>query len=211
MMNSGARSSASVARSDLILAFLAALLGLVVRIAGPAEAAFPLNDGGLFYRMILDLQANHLVLPVFTTYNFENIPFAYPPLAFYFTGALASLLRLNVLSLLRILPSLFSAAGVPVFYYLSRRILKSGQMTALAATTAFMFVARGFEWQIMGGGITRALGFLFGLLTLLAAHKMFSESEHNRYILPTVIFGTLTVLSHPEATIQTLLAALIFY
>ncbi len=50
---------------------------------------FPLNDGGLFATMIQDLVNNRLLLPASTTYNGLDIPFAYPPLAFY-VAALAN-------------------------------------------------------------------------------------------------------------------------
>jgi hypothetical protein len=210
-MKSGPKPPIDTRGSDALLALLAATIGLIVRISAPFQASFPLNDGGLFYRMILDLQANGFVLPIFTTYNASNIPFAYPPLAFYLTGLISSVFRLDVLTLMRVLPALLSTACIPVFYFLGRQIMKAGQGSALAATFAFAFVPRGFEWQIMGGGLTRALGFVFGLLTLYHAHRLFSSRNAAREIFPTFLFGALTVLSHPEATLQTALAVLIFY
>jgi hypothetical protein len=210
-LQSEPRPPADAGNSDLILALLATVIGLVVRASAPLQATFPLNDGGLFYRMILDLQANRFVLPPFTTYNFSNIPFAYPPLAFYATGLLASIFHLDVLELIRVLPSLLSSASVPVYYFLSRQVLRSGQGLALVATLAFALVPRGFDWQIMGGGITRALGFVFGLATLFYVHRLFSHDGFSGQIFPPMIFGALTVLSHPEASVQTALAVLIFY
>lgn len=61
-----------------LLLFTALLFGAVVRFWPVITNGFPLNDGGMFYTMIRDLKANHFILPQFTSYNFANIPFAYP-------------------------------------------------------------------------------------------------------------------------------------
>lgn len=196
--------------SDAILAATATLIGLFVRLASPLSVSFPLNDGGLFYQMILDLQSNHFNLPFYTTYNSANIPFAYPPLAFYFTGLLSTVFHLDLLTLIRILPPIICSLSVPAFYYLARQIIKYQQQIVLAATLAFALTPRGFEWLIMGGGITRTFGLLFALLTLRAAYILYTEHTY-RHLLSVIGFGTLTLLSHPEASAQTALAAILFY
>ncbi len=195
---------------DVVFAALAAVIGLLVRLPAPLRASFPLNDGGLFYQMILDLQHSGFRLPEFSTYNTGGIPFAYPPLAFYVTGFVSSALHLDVISLLRIVPPVISALCVAAFYYLARRVLAPRQETAMAATVAFALIPRGFEWQIMGGGITRSFGLLFALLTLRAMYVMLSE-HRARDMIAVVLCGSLTVLSHPEAAAQTALAALILF
>ena len=81
----------------IIFVLFATLLGLVVRITVPLQASFPLNDGGLFYAMIQDIQQNGYALPAFTSYNFAYIPLAYPPFAFYLTGLFADLIHINLL------------------------------------------------------------------------------------------------------------------
>jgi hypothetical protein len=196
--------------AQAIFASLLTLIGLLVRLPAPLSASFPLNDGGLFYRMILDLQANHFVLPVFTTYNTGDIPYVYPPFAFYFSGLIASGLGLDPLMLLRILPAILSALCIPAFYFLALDFLRPRQETALAAALAFALTPRGFEWHIMGGGLTRTFGLLFALLALRAARALFTQPS-KRQILATVLWGTLTVLAHPEASLQAAMAALLFY
>ncbi len=195
---------------DVVFAALAAVIGLLVRLPASLAASFPLNDGGLFYQMILDLQHNGFRLPEFSTYNNGGIPFAYPPLAFYVTGFISSALHLDVISLLRIVPPVISALCVAAFYYLARSVLAPRQETAIAATVAFALIPRGFEWQIMGGGITRSFGMLFALLTLRALYVMFSEHRPQNMIA-VILCGSLTVLSHPEAAAQTALAAVILF
>ncbi len=196
--------------SDAALASLAALIGLLVRLLPALRDSFPLNDGGLFYQMILDLQASHFRLPSYTTYNFAHIPFAYPPLGLYVAGLLSSALHADVLAILRLLPPIISALCVPAFYFLARRILKGSQGVALAAALAFALMPRAFEWQIMGGGITRSFGMLFALLTWRAAYDLFTEKSP-RYLLSTSVWASLTILSHPEAAAQAAFGALLLY
>ncbi|MDO9302752.1 MAG: hypothetical protein Q7T89_15305, partial [Anaerolineales bacterium] len=74
---------------SMLFLFTALLFGAVVRFVPAASNGFPLNDGGMFYTMIRDLQANHYILPQFTSYNFADIPFAYPPLGFYIAASLS--------------------------------------------------------------------------------------------------------------------------
>ena len=194
--------------AGLILIF-ATVIGLLLRVAFPLLASFPLNDGGLFYTMIRDLQASNYALPVFTTYNHAQIPFAYPPLAFYIAGSLSDLTHIDLLVVLRLLPPIVSASAVPIFYLLAKEFLPAKIFAAFAALL-FAFAQRIFAWQIMGGGITRSFGFLFALLTIYCATKLFS-THTARFILWTSICGALTILTHPEAIPQTALAVLIIY
>jgi len=66
----------------------AVLLGVGVRAFHVLSHGFPLNDGGLFFSMVRDLQAAHYHLPAFTSYNDAGIPYAYSPLGFYLAGLL---------------------------------------------------------------------------------------------------------------------------
>jgi len=194
---------------DTIFAALMAVFTLILRWSAALSTSFPLNDGGLFYRMILDLQANHFILPSYTTYNNAQIPFAYPPFGLYFSGLISSGFHIDLLTLTRILPSVVNAIASGAFYFLARRILTK-QEAALAATFAFIFIPRAFEWQIMGGGLTRTFGLLFAILTLHAAYIFYRE--HNaKQLIAIVCFGALTLLSHPEASAQTAIAAVVFY
>src|SRR3990172_8870389 len=82
----------------------ALILGAAARILPPLIAGFPLNDGGMFYVMIKDLSGNDFRLPLFTTYNLAEIPFAYPPFGLY-VGAILARLNLSVVEILRWLPA----------------------------------------------------------------------------------------------------------
>lgn len=193
---------------DIFFIALVTILGLAVRLSAPLAANFPLNDGGLFYQMIVDLQNNGFILPATTTYNFADLPFAYPPLAFYLYGLL-NLSGIPLLKLMQILPAIVATFTIPAFYFLAKDLL-GNKSQALFGAMAFALVPRSFDWLIMGGGVTRSLGFLLAILAIHQAFLLFSTATKRSLILTTVFSG-LVVLTHPEATIHTAIAAIFFY
>lgn len=140
-------------------------IGILIRAWHTWNAGFPLNDGGLFYVMVRDLQRAHYHLPGFTSYNGGHIPFAYSPFTFYLTGLLSDATGIGVLDALRLLPFLASTATIVAFALLARAMLES-RAAAAASVVAFAIVPRSFVWLIMGGGLTRSFGYLFALLAL---------------------------------------------
>ena len=80
--------------ADLVL-MLAILIGAFMRFNPTMLAGFAINDGGMFAVMVDDLRTSRYMLPVFTTYNHLNIPFAYPPLGFYLGRIAADLFGLS--------------------------------------------------------------------------------------------------------------------
>lgn len=192
-----------------LLLFSALLFGAVIRFWPVITNGFPLNDGGMFYTMIRDLQANHFILPQFTSYNFADIPFAYPPFGFYFAASLSALLPVSVLGILLYLPALLNIISVFIYYKLAEQTLNSRVFAALAVVV-YAFTPSTFVWQIMGGGITRAFGMLFLLLFLWQAMKLFAEYQ-NKHLIFTILFGAGAVLSHPQTALHAALGgALIF-
>ena len=189
--------------------FTALLFGAVVRFWPVITNGFPLNDGGMFYTMIRDLKLNHYLLPEFTSYNFADILFAYPPLGFYIAASISDLLPVSELAILLWLPALVNTLSILVFYKLAEQILPS-RMSAALAVLIYALSPRAFLWQVMGGGITRAFGMLFLLLMLWQAVQLFKEYTHKRLLL-TVLFGAGAVLSHPQTALHAALGgALIF-
>src|SRR5215210_4279864 len=152
---------------------LAIALGVAVRAYHVLSQDFPLNDGGLFYAMARDLQAAHYHLPAFTSYNDAKIPFGYSPLGFYLAAALDDLTPLSLMDAFRWLPLVTSCLIVVAFAALARTLLASRAAVA-AAVVAFALVPRSFIWMLMGGGLTRSLGFLFALLTLRQLIRMYT-------------------------------------
>lgn len=188
---------------------IAILFGAWLRLTPVQMAGFPINDGGMFYTMIADLGNHGYALPAFTTYNGGNIPYAYPPFAFYVARFLTDIFRVPIIQILQWMPAMISILVIPAFYLMANELLKT-RLQAVLATIIFSFSPRAISWFIMGGGLTRVFGQLFMLLTLYSASRLFKEASRKNLLL-TIIFGALTVLSHPEAAIQTAGAAFLLW
>ena len=184
-----------VKRADFLAGLSATFLGAFVRLANVLPSGFPLNDGGLFFTFVQEIQAAHYRLPMYSNYNLASIPFLYPPLSFYLTGLLSTLTGASLLDLIRVLPSLISILTIPACYLLARNLLKS-QLAAAIAAFSFALLPTAFDFMIVGGGLPRALGFLFCILALHHAALLYSSGQRI-YLVTTAVFAGLTVLSHP--------------
>jgi hypothetical protein len=173
---------------------LAVLLGIAVRAYHVLSQSFPLNDGGLFYSMVRDLQAAHYHLPAFTSYNDAGIPFGYSPLGFYLAGLLDDWTPLSLVEIFRWLPLVTSGLIVVAFADLARKILVS-RTAIVSSIVAFALVPRSFIWMLMGGGLTRSLGFLFALITIRLLYSFYTERRWI-YLPGIAVAAGLTVLSH---------------
>ena len=174
----------------------AIIFGAIARASFVLAADFPLNDGGMFYTMATDLQANGYQIPELTSYNFDAIPFAYPPLAFYAAAWLDAVTPLAMIDVFRILPLATSIALMGAFALLARRLLP-GNVAVLSSVVAFAFIPFSYEWMIMGGGLTRSLGFLFAILALHEVHRLYVD-RRMVCVLTTGLLGGLCALSHLE-------------
>lgn len=175
---------------------LATILGGLICGFFVYQADFPLNDGGMFYTMVQDLQHNHFVLPAFTSYNHSAIPFAYPPLAFYLTAFLNSFLHIDLLQLFRFLPLIFCIASIPAFYLLSTQLL-SGKGQQILATFLYAVSPAAYTWQIMGGGLTRSPAWFFSVLGLFFFIK-YIKGKKVSHLVWMGVFTALTALTHLE-------------
>ena len=187
---------------------IAILFGIFVRILPLFLAGFPINDGGMFAAMMRDLRAGNFALPMFTTYNQMDIPYAYPPLGFYL-GALSETAGMPDTQVLMWLPALFTALTVPLFYVFAKEIMGDRPRAALAA--AFFALAPGnYVWLLMGGGLTRALGTVFFISSLIFVHRVFVNPSW-RITVPAVISCSLVVMSHPQTALLTVLSCAVFW
>lgn len=181
-------------RWSLVATAGAIVLAAVIRAILVLSRDFPLNDGALFYLMTQELVDQGFRLPATTAYNAASIPFAYSPLGFYVAGALQVVTGANLMDLFRFLPLVFTALCVPAFYLLARDLIPS-RSTVVAALVAFAVMPRSFLWLIMGGGLTRSLGFLFAILALWQVHRAYTRQAW-RNVAGATAFASLTVLSH---------------
>jgi hypothetical protein len=157
---------------------------------------FPLNDGGLFYVMVRDVQAANYGLPSFTSYNQVDIPFAYPPLGMYLAALVEDLTPLDLLTVFRVLPLVYCLLTLGAFFLLARQFLTS-RVALVAAVAAFALIPRSFIWLIMGGGVTRGLGLLLALLALRQVYLLYRRNDRG-YLWSAIPLAGATVLSHLE-------------
>lgn len=173
----------------------AVLVGALVRLSFVVGHDFPLNDGGLFYLMTRELQQARYALPLHTAYNGADIPFAYPPLGLYLAGLLDELGPWSLLEVYRFLPFVLSLLTIPAFYLLARALVAG---PALAyAVVAFALLPRSFCWLIMGGGVTRALGFVFALVAVWQGYLMYTRAARG-HLVAAMLCASGAVLSHLE-------------
>ena len=187
---------------------LATLVGLIVRVLPAWTSDFPLNDGGMFLLMADEVRRNDYALPGATAYNGAAIPFAYPPLGFYLAALLADATGAPLHDVVRLLPSLLALLTIPAFALLAGAVVRP-RLQVIAAIFAFALLPRSFAWLIMGGGLTRAAGALFAILTLWQAYLLYTRGDRHHVAL-AALFGGLTVLSHAEWAWFTAYSAALF-
>ena len=183
----------------MVIVTLAAIVvvGALLRFLPAATHDWPYRDGGLFFAMIGDILANGFVLPETTSYQGGVIPFAYPPLAFYLAAGLELFTGMERADVLRLLPPFVSVLCIPAMYLVAREAAPSTRH-ALLATTFYVALAGLTDVLIAGGGLTRAMGFLFALVAAWQGFRMYATGRW-RNVAATAIVAGLAVLSHPEA------------
>lgn len=195
-----------MARGFLIIAML---FGTIVRLWEPYNSIISVNDGGMFCVMVKDILKAGYALPVYTSYNSAGIPFAYPPLAFYFTAFLSQLTGIEPLAFFRWLPALLAILTIPAFYFCALAVLES-EILAGAAVISFALLPRSYALLIMGGGLTRATGDVISLLLL--AHLWPVLTGKKKRALPYSTFlSTLLLLSHPQRILHTAVIVMIMW
>lgn len=176
---------------------LTLLVALASRLPYFYEVVVPLNDGGMFAQIVDDIRENGLRLPAHTTYNGLNLPMSYPPLAFMLAAILATVGGFSSVSLLMWMPLAFNLASVVAFVELARR-MTSSRLAWVCSCFLFAILPQSAGWLVMGGGLTRSLGFFFSLLCFLAAHQALTRYRR-RAVIGVGLFAALAGLSHLES------------
>lgn len=171
-------------------------LGLIVRIPYFFTYDFALNDGALFVEMSNAIRSNGYMLPETVTYNRTEIPFAYPPFSFYLVALLSDFFKLNVLGIVRYMPLIFNILSISVFVLLASQLIKD-KVIFLYTSLIFPLIPRSYEWLIMGGGVTRSVGFFFALIAIYQANRMVLKYNIKPFIYCS-LFLSMAALSHLE-------------
>lgn len=167
---------------------VALVTGLGLRLAPILVADFPLRDGGLFVTMAHDIRHASFGLPLFSTFNTGEVPFAYPPLGIY----ILALVPGDPIVTERWLPLLWSMLAIPAFYLLARESTDEPR----AGLSALIFAAMPVTWAIEGGGVTRALALVLLLLALWRVTILLRVPGLRNAALAGALAG-LAMLTHP--------------
>lgn len=195
-------------RPDLLFLMGAIAAAGAVRASFVLDAGFPMNDGGMFYAAVSDIQANSWRVPRELSYNGAGIPFAYPPLAFYLARLFEALTGTETQTAQRILPTVFSTATVGVCYLLAREL--AGRAESFVAAWFFALVPRSFDWEIGGGGLTRAPGLFFALVALVFLYRIARGSRSRLAIAGSGMAAGSAVLAHPQMGLFVCYSAVVF-
>jgi hypothetical protein len=162
----------------------------------PVFADFPFGDGGLFWVMGGELRENGFVPPDTTSYNRAGIPWIYPPLGLYALAAVG-----GGIEWLRIFPALFAIGTLPALWLLARAL--TNERAAIVAVLAYGLTLAAYHGLVAGGGITRAPGVLFAVLTMWAVVERRPGAAG--------VLGGLTILIHPIAAFYGALSCLVLW
>lgn len=190
------------------LIITAILLFLIPRFNGFFTHDFPAMDGGLFNTIIKDIEHANFRLPKFTTYNNDAIPFAYPPLSFCFLALLHSVTQVEIITLQRVVPLVITLLYVFAFYRFTSTLF-TNRNHALIITLCFVAIPHSYIWMLVGGGISRALGFFFAITALWLQRRTF-QTGNVLYRIGTIIGVAGTFSSHPEWAVF-LIANMMFF
>lgn len=182
----------------------AILLGVVVRVMPVIGTDFPLGDGGLFVAMAERIRQDGFGLPATVQYNGRELPFTYPPLGLYLTA----ISPFSILDTMVVLPVLLSCLLLVAVAALARALLRDDART-VAAVAAFAAMPLAYRYFILAAGVTRALGALLAVLTLLFLYRAI-HLRSTRDVVLAGLCGAGTLLSHPNATWFALVSAGVF-
>ncbi len=171
---------------------------------------FPSFGAGLYFQIAEEIQKSGYVLPkTIPGYTPDGVPFAYPPFMFYILALILDTTRLGAFTIARFLPGLVSIVYLVPLYFLARDLFNSRPQASLA--TLIVAVSPPIlQWHISAGGIVRAPAMLFSLTGIYAGLHLFRDHDR-RFLVPSLIAFTLTVLTHPMYTIFFVISFLVLY
>lgn len=195
-------------RAEIVLLAAVTAVGGGVRASFVLASDFPLNDGGMFYSIVSDISGNSWRMPEELSYNGAGIPSAYPPLAFYLTRVFEVLTGAETLTSQRVLPLVFSTAAIAPFYVLARAF--ATRYVAFIASWIFALVPRSFDWELGGGGLTRAPGLFFALVAVACLALVAFREARLAAVIVAGAAASLAVLAHPQMGLFVIYSGAVF-
>ena len=184
-------------------------IGLATRLSLVAPRTFPINDGGFWCLAAQRLIENNFALPTSISFNGQNIPFAYPPLGVYLLAFISYITGVNTISLTLWLPLGLNLITILVFSLFALRFFGPTSEFVIASLL-FPLFPQSYQWFVMGGGVTRGLGFIALLLCWRACLYASNTHYSMKNSLAVGVFLAAAVLSHPSAGLWSIFGIIIF-
>jgi hypothetical protein len=161
---------------------------------------YPSFGAGLYLHIAERISELGYALPeTIPHYTDGGVPFSYPPLMFYAVAAIRDLTGIDPIAISRYLPGVVTIAYLVPLYLLARDLLGSRPQAAL--TSLLVAVAPPIlQWHISAGGIVRAPAFLFALSGIYSGLRLYQDRDM-RWVVPSLVLFTLTILTHPVYTV----------
>lgn len=176
------------------------LVGVAVHVAYFLTHPYPAFGAGLFSVTAEQVIRAEYALPErIPYYTGRGVPFAYPPLMFYVTALLHDALGVSFRTLGRVLPGVFTVAYLVPLYLFAAEVLGSNRQASLGAVIAASSPPI-LQWHLSAGGLVRAPAALFTLCGLYTGLELFTRGGR-RWVLASLGFFALTVLTHPVYTV----------
>ena len=174
---------------------------------------YPAFGAGLFLEISEQISQHGYALPeTIPHYAPGGIPLAYPPLTFYLVAAIRDLTGLGPVAASRILPGFATVLYLFPVYLIARQVLPTRPQASFA--TLLVTVSPPIlQWHISAGGLVRGYAFLFAVCGIYTGVKLFRTGD-KLWVIPSLLFFSFTVLSHPLYTaffVLTYLALFVSY
>jgi len=185
-----------------------------LRFYAPLRSDFPLMDGGMFLVAAREVATHGFALPPTLPYPtvVPNIPFCYPPLAFYLV-ALLRVVGVPLETSLRFVPAFFSTACIWALWRLSLAVFADWkERRAMAGLSALTFALLPFPFLSLmaGGGLTRAPGLFFALWGVERGVLFWRDGDKRAFWGAAVLLA-LCIITHLERAHFLALALLVVW
>ena len=170
----------------------------------------PFRLGGLFYEFSRQIILNNFTLPDTIPYfSAGGIPFAYPPLSFYFQAIVIAVFDPPLFFSVNLLPPLITLLSLPAFYWMIQQYTDDNHLV-LVGLFAFALMPPAFINQIEAAGLAESFGVLTLILYLGFVFRWAKDPNWKDTILAGLVLG-FCIISSPGSAYAATLFSIVFF
>lgn len=170
----------------------------------------PFRLGGLFYEFSRQIIINSFALPETIPYfSAGGIPFAYPPLSFYFQAIILKLFDPPLFFSVNLLPPIITLLSLPAFYWMIQQYTDDIHL-ALVGLFAFSLMPPAFINQIEAAGLAESFGVLALILYLGFVFSWKKDPNWKDTILAGLALS-ICIISSPGSAYAATLFSIVFF